>query len=525
MHSVLIKSPVTASPEITQGVASPATLPPTSKTLTPKVQKSSNQKASNQKAFNQKASKNDIRTSLKASTVDAIFAAMFTITTTGVTAGVLLSNFLVELDASPVEVGMLCSIPMIVNLLQPLGAYISERTTSRHIHCLWTHGIARIVWLFIAIAIGMNAWGWSNFSNHQLVVLTLLIILISHIVTALGSASWLSWMAMLVPRRLRGRYFGLRNSLASLTQLLSVPIAALIVSNWKGGSIQGYGVVLLLGIIAGMISLSCQFFKVDVNPQEQNATATSSEEIETFPETLVNPQSLVREKNTFSKSIFRDSNFLIFLVYFGLWMFAFNLSTPFFNLYMLDTLDLDVSWVSLYGSFQAGAGMLMLIVWGKLADKLGNRTVLFITGILIAITPIFWIVIGNSPTDMWLWLPLLHIFIGGTNVIELCGNNLQIAIAPTKNQSIYFAIAAAVAGGTGALGTTIGGFLAESTSFVGGLPGLFAISVGFRLIALIPLMFVQEEQKNSLSLTGIFQGLKKRRLALAQRDATASYGD
>ena len=505
MHSVLIKPAVNVSPEITQGVASPAALPPTSKTLTPKVQETSVQKAS----------KDAIRTSLKASTVDAIFAAIFTITTTGATTGILLSNFLVELDASPVEVGMLCSIPMIVNLLQPLGAYFSERTTSRHSYCLWTHGIARMMWLLLTIAIGFTTLGWSHFSNHQLVLLTLLIILVSHIVTALGSASWLSWMAMLVPRRLRGRYFGLRNSLASLTQLLSVPIAALIVSNWSGGSIQGYGVVLLLGIVAGMISLSCQFFKVDVNPQEQNAT--SIEQADVSSEISLNPQSIAKERNTFSQSILKDSNFLIFLVYFGLWMFAFNLSTPFFNLYMLDTLELDVSWVSLYGSFQAGAGMLMLIVWGRLADRLGNRLVLFLTGILIAITPIFWILIGNSSTDVWLWLPLLHIFIGGSvNAVELCGNNLQIAIAPTKNQSIYFAIAAAVAGGTGALGTTIGGFLAESSSFVGGLPGLFAISVGFRLIALIPLIFVQEEQKNSLSLTGIFQGLRQKRKLLAR---------
>ncbi len=557
MHSVLIKPAVTVSPEITQGVASPAALPPTSQTLTQKVQDNPIQNNSAQNNSFPKTSalkfpKNAIRRSLKASTVDAVFAAIFTITTTGATTGILLSNFLVELDASPIEVGMLCSIPMMVNLLQPLGAYFSERTTSRHSYCLWTHGIARIMWLFLAIAIGLTTLGWSHFSNHQLVVLTLLIILISHIVTALGSASWLSWMAILVPRKLRGRYFGLRNSLASLTQLLSVPVAALIVSNWSGGSIQGYGVVLLLGIIAGMISLSCQFFKVDVNPQEQNAI--SSEEFDSLSGADPNPKSfdsdsqslgseslgskslastssntqpsnteslasepLIKTNKATRKSIFKDKNFLIFLVYFGLWMFAFNLSTPFFNLYMLDTLDLDVSWVSLYGSFQAGAGMLMLIVWGRIADKFGNRAVLLLTGILIAITPIFWILIGNSSTDIWLWLPLLHIFIGGSvNTVELCGNNLQIAIAPTRNQSIYFAIAAAVAGGAGALGTTIGGFLAESTSFIGGLPGLFAISVGFRIVALIPLMFVEEKQNSSLSLTGIFQGFRQRRKLLAR---------
>ena len=191
-------------------------------------------------------------------------------------------------------------------------------------------------------------------------------------------------------------------------------------------------------------------------------------------------------------------------------MFAFNLSTPFFNLYMLDTLDLDVSWVTIYGSFEAGAGMLMLVFWGKFADKLGNRPVLFLVGILATLIPLLWVGIGVDSMSIWLWLPLLHILIGSsTAAIELCSSNIQIDIAPVRMQSVYFATAAAIAGASGAVGTTIGGFLAENT-FLGGLPGLFLISVGFRLVALVPLIFVQETRRQSL--TKMFQGLRKLQL-------------
>ena len=119
--------------------------------------------------------------------------------------------------------------------------------------------------------------------------------------------------------------------------------------------------------------------------------------------------------------------------------------------------------------------------------------------------------IGNDSLDVWLWLPLLHVLIGGSIIaIELCTNNMQIAIAPLRNQSLYFAIAAAVAGATGALGTTIGGILAESSVYCG-LKGLFIISVGFRLIALVPLIFVQESRRKSLTqmLQGLWQGRKQ----------------
>jgi MFS family permease len=182
----------------------------------------------------------------------------------------------------------------------------------------------------------------------------------------------------------------------------------------------------------------------------------------------------------------------MFLLYFGSWVFAVNLSAPFFNYYLLDTLDIDVSWVTIYGSLRAGATLVMLIFWGKLADKIGNRPILIFVGIVLALTPLLWLLIGNSQLDIWLWLPLLHILLGVTWAgIDLCNNNIQLGIAPVKHQAIYFAIAAAVAGVSGALGTTIGGFVAQF-SIYGGLLGLFAISVIFRLLALIPLAFVRE---------------------------------
>ena len=442
--------------------------------------------------------KDAIRTSLKASTTDSVLAAVYSLGT----GGILLSNFLVELGASPVVFGMLCSIPMLVNLIQPLGAYLSERSTSRFQYSLRTHGIGRLLWLILVI--GVAGFNLGVINTHQLVMLKLLIVLFSNLLGGLGAASWLSWVAMIVPRQLRGRYFGIRNSAASLTNLVCVPIAGLVVSHWYGGSIQGYGVVLLVGIVFGIVGLGCQYFQVDMNPRLQNTDYGS------LPQTNEIKQE-ARELLAGSKgdssagdstppvasasSIWKNSNFLRFLLYVSFWALAVNISSPFFNLYMLDTLDLDVSYVTIYNSLQAAATLLMLIVWGKLADKIGNRPILIYIGILVAATPLLWLGIGADRLDIWLWLPLLHILAGGTwAAIDLCNNNIQLAIAPTKNQSIYFAIAGAVAGASGALGTTIGSFIVQFAQF-GGLLGLFALSSLFRLAALIPLLFVKEPER------------------------------
>lgn len=427
-----------------------------------------------------KFSKKDVRSTLKASTLDGVFATIFESATTGV----LLSNFLLQLGASSVEIGIFSAIPMVVNLLQPLGAYIADRTTSRHWYNLFVFGVSRLLWLVLAVAI---VWGSQHQDLHQLLQWTLVTVVAASVLAAFANSSWFSWMAAVVPQRLRGRYFGFRNSAVSLITLLGVPLMGLGVSTWDGGPILGYGIVLFVGVWAGMISLGCQFFMVDVNPQVYKKDAESDR------------LSDKKEKQItdFVPSALKDSNFLMFILYFSVWTFAVNLSAPFFNIYLLKELSLDVSLVTIYTSLSSGANLLLLMFWGKLADRWGNRPLLIAVGLVVALTPLLWLGTGNYPFALWVWLPLLHL-LGGTTLgaIGLCTNNIQMEIASIEQPSTYFAIAAAVSGVAGALGTTAGGFLAELPGM--SLGALFALSAAVRLIALLPLILVREPRRLSL---------------------------
>ena len=430
-----------------------------------------------------KISKQEVRSTLKASTIDGVFATVFE----SATGGVLLGNFLLQLGASSVEIGIFSAIPMVVNLLQPLGAYIADRTTSRHWYNLGIFGVSRLLWLVLAVTI---VWGSQHADPQQLLQWTLVTVVAANVLGAFANSNWFSWMAAVVPHRLRGRYFGYRNSAISLVTLLGVPLMGLFVSAWGTDPILGYGVVLLVGFLAGIISLGYQFLMVDVNPQAYKKDA---------------PGDRLTEKKTkqitdFVPSVLKDSNFLIFLLYFSVWTFAVNLSAPFFNIYLLKDLSLDVSLVTIYSSLSSGANLLLLMFWGKLADRWGNRPLLIAVGLVVALTPLLWLGTGNYPFAVWVWLPLLHL-LGGTTLgaIALCTNNIQMEIAPIEQPSSYFAIAAAVSGVAGGLGTTAGGFLAELPGM--SLGGLFALSAAVRLVGLLPLILVREPR--SLSLRSI----------------------
>ncbi len=441
-------------------------------------------------------SKDQIRTSLQASTLDGIFATIFS----NATGGVLLSSFLVGLNASPSQIGLLSSIPMLANLIQPLGALWGDRTSSYHWYCFWIYTPSRLLWLILAAAIfWAGQWNEPTWIN-----LTLGIVGFACFWGALGSASWLSWIATLVPSRLRGRYFGTRASAVSLMNLLSIPALGWIVSAWGGGALQGYGVVLLIGVVAGMISLGFQFWMADVSPSDRHRVEKKG--IEPTLISTSDAQSLVSQKIPPSNSppisqLWQNTNFLLFLLYFSLWMFAVNLSAPFFNVYLLDTLAIDLRWVTSYNSLQAGAHLSMLVLWGRLADRIGNRPILLIDGVLVALFPLLWLITGANDVSLWLWFPLLHLLAGGSwAAIDLCTNNLQLGVAPLRHQPLYFALVAAIAGISGALGTSVGGFLAEFADY-GGILGVFALSAIARLIALIPLVFVKEQRRQSLQQT------------------------
>lgn len=418
-----------------------------------------------------------IRQSLRASTMDGVFASLFSNTTSGA----LLSGFVLALGGSATEIGWIAAIPWLANLVQPIGANLSERMPSRAHYCFWIYSVARSLWIFLAISIGWASWYGLN--DRWLLWITLATSLASHLLGALGSAAWMSWMAVLVPRRLRGRYFGFRNSASNLTSLISVPLLGLLVSKGLGGTVQSYGMVLSLGIAAGLISLSYQRFMVDVNPQTQHTLPEATNSRLTQPAT--------------------KASLIAFLCYFALWTFSFNLSAPFFNVYLLNSVHLDLGQVTFYNSLCAAANLATMVLWGKLADRIGNRSVLIGIGILVALMPLLWLGTGADSLSIWLWFPLLHLLSGAIcAAIELCSQNLQLGIAPLQQQSTYFGIAAALAGISGALGSIAGGALTQIDHIaglgLGGLLGLFVLSSLLRCVALFPLVFVHETHGQSL---------------------------
>jgi MFS family permease len=144
---------------------------------------------------------------------------------------------------------------------------------------------------------------------------------------------------------------------------------------------------------------------------------------------------------------FHDVNFKHLLRFLGAWNFALYLATPFFSVYMLKRLEMDLSWV--VGLIVLGrlVNIIFLRVWGSLADRISNKSILAVSGPLCLLCILGW-TFTTLPELHVLTLPLLvllHILMGVAMAgITLAMGNISLKLAPLGEGTNYLAAASFV---------------------------------------------------------------------------------
>src|SRR3982751_6071315 len=122
--------------------------------------------------------------------------------------GAPFSLFARELRASAMQIGILAALPFLASLVSMPASLLTERTGARKKIFLISLYTQRLLWIPIAI---VPLWMLSHGHSHASAVLIFMaMILLMHGAGAVGGPGWLSWMADIVPDRLRGKYFSRR---------------------------------------------------------------------------------------------------------------------------------------------------------------------------------------------------------------------------------------------------------------------------------------------------------------------------
>ncbi len=215
----------------------------------------------------------------------------------------------------------------------------------------------------------------------------------------------------------------------------------------------------------------------------------------------------------------RDDNFRKLLVFLASWNFAVNLAAPFFAVYMLVRLGMPMAWVLGLSVLSQLANVSFFRIWGRMADRIGNRSVLSLSGSLFVVSIALW-PFTTLPERYLLTVPLLlaiHLLAGiSTAGVNLCAGGITLKLAPRGKATAFLATNALTSGLAATVAPILAGLLADwlasdrltlelrwaspeverrllTALDLSGLDFLFVIAVLFGLYSLHRLLAVREE--------------------------------
>ncbi len=424
-----------------------------------------------------------------------IWTGALTTVMTSFMTGAFLTGFALLMGASDFQIGLLSSLPLFASLTQLSTEFILKRIGNRKKLCLYTLGASRLIRItFILLPI---FFGWLGDTRAWVIIFVLTI---SAGFGSIGSISWFSWIADLVPLKRRGRYFSTRNVILVAIGLVAGVLAGRFIDLWKQfyGVENPYGFVILygIGLFWGIYTL---FIMRDVpEPLPKTSSRTTP-----FLQTFLAP--------------FWDSNFRRFIIFRSFWAFAVGFAAPFFAVFMIKYLEVPYSWIAIFMLINKAANLYSQKFWGKISDKFGNKPVVAICTFGKCIYPLMWLFV--TPANC---IPLISlIYLSGLfdSGLGLGASNLMLATSPRESKAMYLSSYTACVNVAAAISPILGGLLAQNLGEFQlnlfllkpeGLQILFLISGILRLFSFLFFRSVSEEHSKSLGhMLRVFQRIRR----------------
>jgi len=178
------------------------------------------------------------------------------------------------------------------------------------------------------------------------------------------------------------------------------------------------------------------------------------------------PQSFIQNENIFKMlgKPLKDKNFLRLLVFNSGWVFALNLATPFFTVFLMKDLSYPISYIIAFGIISQLCSIFAIQTWGGFADKYSNKTIISIGAPLYILCIIAWCFVGifsHLYANVILLIPI-YIFTGITTAgIDLSLTNIGLKLAPREESIVYLSAKNIITAFFSTFAPLIGGYLAD----------------------------------------------------------------
>lgn len=380
------------------------------------------------------------------------------------TSGAFLAGYASYLGADDAFNGVIGAIPVLAGVMSILSPIYFEKRDKRKLQVVILNFLHRFI-LGLMGFIPMIVSGGTS----ALVMLAGLY-MTAYMAVSFGNPASNALLIDITPANIRGRYFSKREASLLAFGTLFTLILGRVMDYYRAAENEYGGFLITFSVILVLSACNAFFWSRIKEPDTRRSKATYNiRQIITIP--------------------LKNAGFRKIIIFFILYNIGLQIGGPFFSVYMVTGLKLDYTYIMIMGMLSTIVNVLIVRVWGKIADSKSWSFVLTYSILLLGISHFNWIFVNHS--TYFILVPLLHIVSGSAWAgIGISTFNIQFIYSPENGRTVYTGFNAALGGLMGFFGTLAGSALlgvfdmlglhiADFT--IGGMQMLFSIS-GFLLM-------------------------------------------
>ena len=383
-----------------------------------------------------------LRTSLRLCVFSIFFAAIWSFTITGATQ----TRFAKQLGMDEFGFGLLAALPFAGALMWVPASFLFERFGHRKLLFITTGILHRLMWVVIA------AVPWVLPDRAQ-VFGFLFALMISRLLAGVAMPGVVSWLADLIPGRIRGRYSARRQQVWAIGAIALPLLVGKVLDEATDVSELTMRIAISSMFAVAGICGAINFVIYIVVPDRKPKTP--------MPEMTI--WRVLREP-------LRDRDFVLFLGYAATVTFATGYMLQFLMLYLMDVVFAASKSANLLANVLVltGPGVVSFAVypiWGRLIDRLGRKPVLMVGGALTGVGVMGWVFM--TPDLWWIGYILAVAVAVAWPGVELARYNVMLWMGESRaggrhQGTAYLAVNAIVVAVAGMASGLFAGLLAKA---------------------------------------------------------------
>jgi len=360
--------------------------------------------------------------------------------------------YAIHLKSSSLQIALLGNLIHIIGGIgQFFGSFLVSKIQNRLLILKTTIFLQGVFWLLIGLLPFIIK------DKNLLTNLNFILFISFFLILTSSLPAWISLLGDLVPSKIRGKYFGIRNKYSTLVLILSLIISGIILEFTKYHMLAQLG-YLICFFLAGLGRLySAYQFTKHIEPE--------------YIEPKVKEYSFLKFIKIINKLDYGN-----FVIFYSLLLTGVQTLAPFVAIFLLDYLDFTYIEFSLFFITGLFGRVITQKKLGELTDKIGSANVIKLSGIIISIIPLLLAISTNH-----IYLILINIIGGiGWGGMILTENIYLYEKVPKQNRAKFISYKSIIAAAACLIGVFLGDFILKLASYE--FLYLFIFSAVFRII-------------------------------------------